>query len=463
MIDTIKFQIPLTKRQYLRIQADVLEKGREQWAIYRPGLAEPLTILRYKGILESDQPSYRREILWDVPDRFREGDTWLTVELSLPKYHQGHNVYLLYDWEKALRHLGRLLQRELVGRSKFPGIEEWRLRRLDLCYAWKLPNEETARAFIDALKRLKYPWKKPVHYPTTASWPGRTFSAKVYAKHPEFRKHDLCRMLKGGASHEFVNWVEERSKGVVRFEITCRSQWLRENDIETVGDITGMTPALEVSPELWRFIESIKGRFPQDGPGCPTWKATFWVMEVAFLNYPELLSATKKFESDGELMIGFPEMSSPALDEDGKPLIVIPAGSIRTYLIKKPLLILKKQLTRLVGDGDMSIKDKIRERLEAHYQSTKVGRLMGFWHLVQQHGAYEAREIVGDRTFQRNVKDLRDAGVTLLEKTENIVKVDPSFFNTFKMQIPSDDVINDHDSYRDHDNLLNLAKWQHRA
>lgn len=448
MIDTVRLQAQLTKRQWEKLYDLVMSKEREHWGLFRP--QEGTIWIRYlKDLVTSNHPSYERDIFWSISDHYTDEKTFLTVELSIPKYQYGHNVHLLYGWLEVLQEFRKSIQKQLqLTRSPLPPIEDWLVRRCDFCYAWRLPNQDTAVALINAMKRLRYPWKKPRIYPTSVVWPGRTYSVKIYAKHPEFRANDLKRMLKAGASHEFVNEVECKALGVIRFEITGRNQWLKTIGIETVSDLTGKAINWAISPDLMKWMKSLDDVVENLIP------VVLKIVEA------EGHCDCKKLDS-GE-PITFPDLISPPLPPENKTYR-IPGGTIIPVVMNRPMFLIHKYLSKLVGTGDMSIKDKVMEKLRESYSDNKAARLMGFWLQIQTFGCDEVREIYTQPTYYRNMSDLKKAGVTILESTNNLVKVDPNFFNTFKLAAPSDRVTNQFDDFRGSDNLLNLSAYKQQG
>lgn len=145
------------------------------------------------------------------------------VELSLPKFIFGHNVHLLYPTE--LEATATLLQERLVEYiGDFPPYREWRVERLDFCYAWRFQDQRAALHAISVLKAFEYPRKQKHIYTTSVQWSGRTYSLKFYLKADEFQAHDLKTLKDTFFSGEVMNLAN----GVLRFEVTCRKSQLVE-------------------------------------------------------------------------------------------------------------------------------------------------------------------------------------------------------------------------------------------
>jgi len=145
------------------------------------------------------------------------------VELSLPKFIFGHNVHLLYP--SQIEATASLLQdclREYIG--DFPPYREWRVERLDFCYAWRFQDQRSALHAISVLKAFDYPRKTKHVYNTSVQWSGRTYSLKFYLKSDEFQAHDLKELK----DKYFSGEVLRLANGVLRFEVTCRKAQLVE-------------------------------------------------------------------------------------------------------------------------------------------------------------------------------------------------------------------------------------------
>lgn len=108
----------------------------------------------------------------------------------------------------------------------------------------------------------------------------------------------------------------------------------------------------------------------------------------------------------------------------------------------------------------MSVKDKVLDKLKESYSNSKALLLMGFWLQIQTFGCNDVKAMYAERTYYRKMKELQEAGVTVIEATDGLIKVDPNFFNTFKLAAPSDRVTNKFDDFRGSDNLLNLPSYK---
>lgn len=433
MFDTLKFAIPLSDRQYQRIRSIALSTDREQWSLLNPTTGE-LRFKRLIGLAETDQQSFHREIRWDIPGHYTLGQTPLTVEFSLPKFWYGHNVSLLYDPVVPLNHFKKVLERQLrLTRLKLPPIETWILKRADLCYAYKCPSQIAAQAVLDSLKHLHYPRKKPAIYPTGILFTGRAYSVKFYLKLDDFRTHDMIALIKDGASLEWVNYLEQKADGVLRYEATLRSQYLKQKGIQSINDL------LNISMNASKFqldSDSVERKTEQE-------KTYLWKQIVLY----NVQSGALKPDGD-DLLVRF---------KDGQ-VFTSPFGSFTVLTKTVTDELLQYFLDKFVGDKGMQLASEVEAKLNEVYRPVKAARLMSFWLYVQRFGSDKAKESFGKRTYYYSRSDLKKAGVSLVEMSDNVVKLSPGFFQDFKLEVPSRFVTNEFDDFRDGQNLLNFKQ-----
>lgn len=149
--------------------------------------------------------------------------TTVHVELSLPKFVFGHNVYLLYPTQVEATAV--MLQDRLRAYfGSFPSYKEWCVERLDFCYAWRFQDQRAAYHALSVLKAFDYPRKQKHLYASSVQWSGRSYSLKFYLKLEEFQVHGLRELKDSYFSGEILRLAD----GVLRFEVTCRKQQLKE-------------------------------------------------------------------------------------------------------------------------------------------------------------------------------------------------------------------------------------------
>jgi hypothetical protein len=450
MIDTIKLGIPITKYQHGKLEKLAAENADWQWVMFNAKVGE-LRFLRHKGLAELDQQSFRREIFWDIPEFYEHDNSYITVELSLPKFWYGHNIHLLYGYVKALEELRKILQKQL--NLKLPKVDIWQVWRADICYSWRCPSQRISEQILDSIKKLHFPRKRPHIYADSVMFTGTTYSLKFYLKFPEFIAHDRKELLKQNARLEWVNHLEEKADGVLRCEATLRRKYLQRNGIKTVADLNSL---------VTYFIddEEIKENYPDIGEDLLTNTFTFISIltyidldTVIYSSNDELLvkgKITSKFEQDGYFYA--PEHYVDILGENCH----FKGGGFSTVNKPKTVDILTKIITKLIGEHTgMETIDQIEEKLSKVYKNHKVADLLGFWLYVQRKGIKAAKDRFNKDKFYRNKRSLKDAGVSLIEPVK-VIDARDRFIKEFKIELPSSYTTNKFDDHRDSNNILNL-------
>lgn len=459
MLDTIKLGIPLTQKQHEKIQAVAYQSELRQWVLLIPITGE-LWFRKITGLAEADQDSFHREIRWDIPATYHPrrsklvkgefveiDETFLTVELSLPKFIYGHNIHLLYNFTDAIARLKELLERRfnLKTRGKFVDIGQWQVWRVDCCYAWRTLNQQIAQQVLDSLKHLHYPRKKPIIYPTSIVFVGRTYSIKFYLKLPEFKAHDLKALLKAKASLEWVNHLEQKADGVLRYEATLRRQYLEKQDIRTVADLMRPLVQVELDPHLLSSGQNpdliIDAIMAQNSEEFEVDSEEQWL---------ESLQDGKRFTM---IEGGVTYQSSP----EGTQEYQHQAGGMTVRRRDNPTEILKYFLDKFIGEHGMQQADEIEAKLMNTYKPVKAARLISFWLYIQRFGTAKAKDVFGLNSYYVSKRALKEAGVSLIEAENTVVTLKSDFFKNFKLQVPSNHSTNTFDDYGDHDNVLNFV------
>lgn len=452
MLDTVKAQIQLTKSQHTRILTQTSDGDRFQWVKYNLKSGE-LRLVRIFGLAETDQNSYHREIRWDVSPNFYPDNCFLTVELSLPKLWYGDNVRLLHEPQKALKLLWGFLNKSfgLKGRGKLAHYDQWGVTRLDCCYVWRFPSQELAQHFLDGLKSQRFPWKQPTIRATSISFTGgshSTYSAKFYLKLPEFLNHDAREMKKAKVDLAEIRFRELLATGKLRFEVTLRQKWLRRNDIKTFSDVLYPVKKVHFDDDM------VKALMPCFDPDL--------TMAVVFSYWAQMnnIDGSKAGSGDETPIKDGDYFSIPAGDFwIGNRLYKHPGGGFTLQIVEnRPIQILKEMLEKMVGsEARLGIADRVREKLLQHYKTATAANLTAFWLYVQKFGSESAKEVYGKQPYYYKLRQLRKAGVSLLEQSTNAVIVGKDFFNSFALVIPSEHVGNEVDDDRDGINVLNIT------
>lgn len=451
MIDTIKLGIPLTQYQFEKILKHSTQQNSWQWVLAHPATGE-IRFLRVKGLAELDRKSFHRDIVWYVPDRYTSNETFLLIELSIPKFYYGQNIELLYDFTNALQLLKNNLQAQL--HCRFVEVFEWRVFRVDICYAWRVPNQAIAQQLLDSLKRIHYPRKQPILYPTTIQFTGKTYSLKFYLKHPEFMRHDRKILLKQKADLQWISHLEELSLGVLRCEATLRQKYLRRQEIETVADLA--RPIIELL-----FDENYTDLNPDVIDDEIQRLASIYIIADHHLNKLSI-------DSDQEIDVNrvFVRDSSfddrdfyeaPPMEKNfhGK-LIKHNGGGFTMRTRANPIAILQYFMSKFLGENrGMDTAEQVQNKLLEKYKPVKAARLTSMWLYVQRFGTEKARDFFGHNSYYVGKRDMKVAGVSLVEPPK-AVSVNERFLESFQFDVPSEYAVNKFDNYRDHTNVINL-------
>lgn len=442
MLDTVKLGIPLTQIQHEQIKSIANANDCWQWILHNPSSGE-LLFRRTKGLANTDSESFHRQLKWDIPTDYG-ADCKLFIEFSIPKYWYGQNIRLLYDFVKALRHLKSNLDRQfnLKGKKRLPEVETWQLSRVDACYTWKFPTQNLAQRYLDSLKHLHFPRKRPVIYPTTILFAGSTYSLKFYLKLPEFKTHDRKELLKSNASLEWINYCESIAEGVLRFEATLRQKYLKRYSIHTVGDL--------VNPV--KLFEWIDGTMPNT-------KEEQALALLIMTGYH--LEQCKDDGKDSHLLKDGLILTAPEVELDFNGQIFHYGGGTAVFRERdRTISILQFLITRFIGENSgMQRVDEIQSKLSQAYKPVKAARLMSFWLYVQRFGSQRARDDFGKDSYYYSRRELKKAGISLIEPPSgnNITILDRDFMQNFRLEIPSEHVTNKVDDFRDSENILNFV------
>lgn len=453
MIDTLKLGIPLTQSQHNKLQK-LLEKDENwQWVKFQPSSGE-LKLVRCRGLAHMDQHSFHRDIRFDVSSTYIPEETFLTLELSVPKFWYGHNIHLLYGFVGALQHLKKLLEEQL--HCRFLDVMTWKVLRVDCCYAWRCPSQKISEQVLDSLKRLHFPRKKPIIYPETLLFAGATYSVKFYLKYPEFMQHDRKALLKDKASLEWINYLEELSKGVLRYEATLRRQYLKRKKINTVADLVKSSTGVEFSQEFIELNDHLTEDDHQSVYGCMMIAIAHTYREKYGSNESELHQRiiANQFPplNDGDVFSAPPQTMIVPPDIE----LVYKGGSFTIKKVDNPTSILQYFLKKFLGENrGMQEADEVELKLNKTYKRDKAFRLYATWRIVQEQGSQRVREKIGRQSFDRIKRELKAAGCSFVEPPKSTT-LDDEFLKSFSLDVPSIHVTNKVDDFRDSGNIINI-------
>ena len=246
MIDTISFLIPYSND----LVNAIYRKGGEVHVKYN----SVLPCKTYKYIKGTNRlGSYNRDVnLFITKSKIK-------LELSLPKYVFGHNVFLLYpqEVEEVIFTLWSELSRlyDIV----FPFPETWKINRLDICYNWKFPSDKDAMPTLRAIKLYTYPYKKNKKvYPTSVMfYGGKMHSIKFYLKYPEYYKRDFNKLKNNPQTNKLAYELLSYSTGVLRFEVTLRGYYLSKKFPQYQNRYHIATQYDTICSELKNFLDNV--------------------------------------------------------------------------------------------------------------------------------------------------------------------------------------------------------------
>jgi hypothetical protein len=447
MLDTLKLSIPLTRSQHRKLLLTTQEAERWQWVLFHPKTGE-MRQRKVEGLAQVNGESYHRELRWSITPEW-SSESRLILEFSVPKYWYGHNIHLLYDVLAALNHFKREFESQFgLRHNRLSPVLDWEVDRADVCYAWRMPSQDICHLFLNSLKHLHFPRKKPVIHDTSIFFSGGTFSLKAYEKLPEFRAHDLREMVKAGLSLEYINELEAKATGVLRIEATLRKQYLRKHAIKTVADL--LIPVFRMEPD--QELCKAAGDNPDlamDG---------LWTIYLANheLEGCDEVELWRHFECPRKI-----EATSGTSTFDGASGqdYKYSVGSFTVRTVATHTMILETMMNRLLGENrQMQTVDQVEAMLREAYSLHKAARLVSVWLYAQRLGTARAKEAFGANSYYYSKREMKKAGVSLIDLPENVSPIDRDFYASYRMQVPSPYVTNLADDFRDHDNVVNLQQ-----
>ena len=217
MIDTVKFKIPYTEQ----LAKDIYKVGVNVNLSFDSANDRQSRYQYFRGYKKLG--SYDRNVNLFINTH----QETIFLELSLPKFVFGHNVFMLYPQEVEMVVYRLWAELNRTYKTKFPTPEKWELYRLDLCYSWKLSSQSDAQAVLNRIKTFKFPYKRKETYRTGVFHKGgRLHSVKFYLKQPEFMKHDFKALKENPRTIEKAYNFSSWSEGVLRFEVTLKRRYL---------------------------------------------------------------------------------------------------------------------------------------------------------------------------------------------------------------------------------------------
>lgn len=210
-VDTIRFVIPST----LQLEKDLFTNFPIA-SYFSKFNAEGILIKdfsRFRLIPEEEQygqKSYASEVTFT---RVEEG---ILFEFSIPKFKWGHNSLLCWDLIGFLNNFRNVLS-EYTSTS-ISRVEDWILKRIDICYSFVFENYGAVRNTLDYLAQCRFRGK-PSHRRGEPYWPYQNRTLKFYSKFEEMKAHK-------DNYHCHFDIIRANSKCLFRFEEEWRSPYL---------------------------------------------------------------------------------------------------------------------------------------------------------------------------------------------------------------------------------------------
>lgn len=242
MIDTLRItspKIPMTeyekfrKRLIFRTAVDV-EAGSTIYTFVSGNLRGSWdSNISINIDLESKEysPALRRPVKIKYDNYFT-----ITIEFSVQKFLDGHNVGTGYDDPvKPLILLFSLI--ESYFQVKLPKMETWIIKRIDIGFNFILDKMGKLQ-FFETYSKVNYPRRRKQYYSGSGLYyAGTTTTLKIYDKGIEFRKHDYKKLLRMvPACTDEIYTVAKYADQVIRFEVEVKVKKLEDIGIHFIRD-----------------------------------------------------------------------------------------------------------------------------------------------------------------------------------------------------------------------------------
>jgi len=280
---------------------------------------------------------------------------------------------------------------------------------------------------------------------------GVSYSLKFYEKLPEFKQHDRKEMLKAKTDLAWINHCEDLADGVLRTEATLRRKYLKRQGIYTVDDLTR-------SIQQYEWLEGAMPESEEDQIATIYTAVSLRLIERG-VDINAVINGTSNSATPLEDGMEFP-VPPFQLDVNG---VFYERAEPTTLTFRRRdnlVAILQYFLTKFVGDqAGMQTVDEVQLKLMEVYKPVKAARLVSIWLYVQRFSSAEAREIFGRQSFDYSKREMKKAGVTLIEppNAKSITVIERDFFQNFKLEVPSEHVTNKEDDFRNGGNILNFV------
>ena len=261
MIDTIGFHIPLSSENIQRVQNKLdthqvieCETGVIKSEIFRGSLVGSYDNRISVQIRDFDFKNHEQDIINHkhynsekkettvfvttkrVPQRIKI-DPYIRVEFSLAKWMYGVNfVDTDLETDYFALHCFRIwIEKEFEIETPF--FDEWKIYRIDIAENLNFHTLEFCKYYIEQFRYLDYPRRKrPMVTDSSVYYVGSTTTNKIYIKELEWKRHDKPK-FRSILSDGRENYVQDLTKGCLRFEVEFHKRKLKTMNCETLNEI----------------------------------------------------------------------------------------------------------------------------------------------------------------------------------------------------------------------------------
>lgn len=157
----------------------------------------------------------------------------INFEFSIPKYCYGTNILQFVNYfDQDAEAQYRKLMGFVSGFARKHFIEQVDLKdiqigRIDFCYNQFFASKYDALKYLNEQKELLTKYARSTKndyrsYETSLSYITKRYSFKIYHKGTEFKKHDRLKLANNNKTGETIDYLQEVSDKMLRYEVTFR-------------------------------------------------------------------------------------------------------------------------------------------------------------------------------------------------------------------------------------------------
>jgi len=284
MIDTVVFRIHNLKSKYayfVRV-LKMLRADKKDVIKYAASSRDRDDVKTYQYYADTDKVRYlrvRNSIY--VPSSHYSiafSEDWerdfLEINLSVPKYYFGTNVFQFVDNKEELPyHVWTKFERFLVEffKSLFPALPDFtdvEVNRMDMCFNQIFLSKDDALKYLSNQKQVnvvnaRSDTNRFNNYgSTTIQYITANYTFKIYHKGTEFRRNDLRELVKQNPKNYDLKELNDIAERMLRYEITFRKGGLNyvfrqhvRNDVNTYYNHNLMRMHHARTKDFRKFIE----------------------------------------------------------------------------------------------------------------------------------------------------------------------------------------------------------------